>query len=425
MRDHLLFTRSFGPIFGCMALTAFNDNFYKNAFIILITYALAAELDLNAPTLISIASACFILPFFLFSSIGGQLADKLPKFRLVRILKSIEMLLFVLAGLAMVSHHVAFMLAMLFLLGTQSAFFGPVKYAILPDLLPRERILAATGWVEAGTYISILLGSLLGALLVMREHGVIVVTVIMLVAGVIGIVAAWRVPVTRAALPDIRLDPNLLRGIWGMIRDACRTPAILAAILGISWFWSIGATYLTQLPIYAKEVVGGNEEVVTLFMATFTIFIAVGSLTCAGIVRRHARLPIPAIALAGVMLCGLDLVWTAHHLPTPSEPLFGITGYFSQGAHFRIVVDLAIMAFCGGLFIVPLYTLLQTDSAESERARTIASNNVVNAVFIAAASLLAAALYHAALFVSDVLLVFALLNVPVICLMLRQHRARR
>lgn len=415
MSTPLIAQRRFFSIFSCMALTAFNDNYYKNALTILITYVLAAELGKNAALLISIASACFIVPFFLFSGLAGTLADKYPKQRLVRVIKAVELVLFAAAGAAIISHQITFMMIMLFLLGTLAAFFGPVKYAILPELLKRDEILPGTGLVEGGTYVSILLGTIAGSLLVMMDGGVYWVAGSMVAVAALGLFAARAVPQTAVADPTLKVNYNIATSVWGMLKVAFVTPSILTAILGISWFWAIGGTYLIQLAVFTKDVVGGSEQVVSLYLALFTIGIAVGSLACARLTKRMRRAELlPPLALAGVMICGIDLCIAGYGMPAPTGELLDLKDYFSQFAHFRLVADLVVMAFCGGLFIVPLYTLLQTDSNESERARVIASNNVMNALFIAAASLLAALLYMLKLQVTEVLLIFALLNVPVI-----------
>lgn len=408
-------------MFGAMAFAAFNDNFYKNALIILITYRLAADSGQHAAFLISLASAAFIVPFFLFSGLAGNIADKVSKSHWVRVLKTVELGLYIVAGIALHTQHVWFMLVALFLLGALSSFFGPVKYAILPELLKREEILPATGMVEGGTYVSILIGTLLGALLVLHEHGHWIVSGVMLLVGVLGVLAAWQVPHTAPVQPTIVLRWNILASIWDMLKVAWKNPVILAAIFGISWFWSIGATYLTQLPVFTKDVIGANERVVSLYMGLFTIGIAVGSLLCARIVKKIPGSILSPLALAGVMLTGLDLWWVGTHLPAPTGELIGLGAYFNTFAHVRILADLVMMAFSGGLFIVPLYALLQTDSHESERARIIASNNVVNAMFIAVASLLCAAMYRFDFKVLDVLLVFAVLNAPIIALLWKRR----
>lgn len=416
-------SRRFMPMFGAMALAAFNDNFYKNALIILITYRLAADSAEHAAFLISLASAAFIVPFFLFSGLAGNIADKISKSSWVRTLKLVELGLYILAGVALHSNHVWFMLFALFLLGTLSTFFGPVKYAILPELLKREQILPATGLVEGGTYVSILVGTLLGALLVLKDNGEWIVSGIMAFIGVMGVVSAWLIPATKAVQPDLPIHWNIIAGIRDMLKVAWKNSLILAAIFGISWFWSIGATYLTQLPVFTKDVVGADERIVSMYMGIFTVGIALGSLLCAKLVQKIPGRTLSPLALLGVMLTGLDLCWVGYSLPAPTGALIGLDTYFDSFAHIRLLADLTLMSFCGGLFIVPLYALLQTDSSDGERARIIASNNVVNAMFIATASILAAVLYRCHLEVREVLLIFALLNAPIILLLWKRRNA--
>ena len=363
------------------------------------------------------------MPFFLFSGVAGNIADKVAKSHWVRKLKMVELGLYLLAGVALHSNHVWSMLGALFLLGSLSTFFGPVKYAILPELLKREEILPATGMVEGGTYVSILVGTLLGALLVLKPHGEWVVSGIMAFIGVMGVVVAYMVPVTKAAQPKIVIRWNIFISIWDMLKVAWKNPILLAAIFGISWFWSIGATYLTQLPVFTKDVVGADERVVSLYMGVFVIGIAVGSLLCSRIVKKIPGGILSPLALAGVMLTGLDIWWVGSHMPAPTGALIGFSDYFDSTAHLRILADLAIMSFSGGLFIVPLYALLQTDSADEERARVIASNNVVNAMFISVASVLCAVMYRLDFDVLDVLLVFAALNLPIIGLLWKRRKA--
>jgi acyl-[acyl-carrier-protein]-phospholipid O-acyltransferase/long-chain-fatty-acid--[acyl-carrier-protein] ligase len=415
----LLKSRRYGPIFTCIALGAFNDNYYKNALIILTTYSLATKIGVDAGVLISIASASFILPFFLFSGLAGEIADHMPKHRLVRILKSTELILVTLASIALMYQHAWGLMIILFLLGMQSAFFGPAKYAILPELLFKDEILLGNGMIEAGTFLCILLGTLLGGLLVLRPHGIELVAATLMLASALGLLAAWRVPVTHVMKKEVKLNYNVLQSTWQMVRQALTSHTLMVPIMGISWFWAIGAIYLTQLPIFTKEVLGANERVVTLFNGLVTVGIALGSFACPYIMQRlHARNLSP-LALTGVFLFGLDLCWVGYHTELPTaEALVGLLAYLRASFdHVRLALDLFLMAFCGGIFIVPLYTQLQTQSAEHERARTIASNNVMNALLIASASLLAAAFFALHFTVLHVLLIFALLNIPMILLL--------
>ncbi len=403
-----------------MGFSAFNDNFYKNALVILITYVLANSLSMSAEILISLAAACFIVPYFLFSGVAGMLADKFAKHRLARWLKLTELLLVLTASVALLSHDAAFMLFILFLLGTQSTFFSPVKYAVLPELLEKHELLRGNGMIEAGTFISILLGTSLGGLLILQPNGVYAVSAIMIASSFIGIWAAWRMPPTEAAVPGLRIPYNPFAGIASLVRAVASHRVILLPIIGISWFWAIGATYLIQIPVLTKEVIGGNEQVVTWFMALFSIGIAVGSLLCPWVTRKVRLYHSAPLSLLGMTLFGVDIVWLAH-LTTPAEPLMGLDDYLQSIGHWRFTADLFGMAMCGGVFVIPLYTRLQTGSGTTQRARAIAGNNVMNALFMAVAAVAAALMYALGWQVREVLLTFALLNLPVVALLWRRR----
>ncbi len=426
----LLFSRRFGAMFACMALGAFNDNFYKNALIIITTYTLAKQMGVEAATLLSAAQAAFILPFFLFSGLAGEFADHFPKHRMVRALKTTEFVLILLGAVALLTQHAWSLLAVLFLLGMQAAFFGPTKYAILPELLKPEELLVGNAINEGGTFLAILLGTLIGGVLILAPNGSVIVAGSLTGAALLGLWAAWRVPETHVTKRELPIRYNVFASTCAMIRHALNHRELIYPILGISWFWAIGATYLTQLPVFTKEVIGANEKVVTLFNGIFTVGIALGSFYCPMVIKwlgRRAK-HLSAIGLTGVCLFGIDIFATGltAGAPNASEKLMGVVEYLAAShGHWRLALDLFLMAFCGGMFIVPLYTQLQTLSDEHERARSIASNNVMNALFIAIAALLATGLFYLKLSVLIVLLVFALLNLPVIgVLIYAAHRKR-
>lgn len=418
-----VFSRRFGAVFACITLGAFNDNYFKNALIILLTYELAARMGVDIAVLISIAAAFFILPFFFCSGFAGELADAMPKHQLVRMLKVTEAALMIAAAGSLIIEQTWSLLVILFLIGMQAAFFGPTKYAILPQLLKREELLLGNGLVEGGTFMSILLGTLLGGVLILQPHGNLMVAASLIVVSLLGVWAAWKVPVTPTANPGMKVNYNIFKSTWRMVRHAFGNPALSVPILGISWFWAMGATYLTQLPVFTKDIINGNEMVVTLFNGVFTVGVALGSFLCPYIVHRfHAR-DLSPLALCGVLVFGLDLCWLGYHTErSHAEELIGMITFITASFdHIRITFDLFLMAFCGGIFIVPLYTQLQTQSSATERARTIASNNVVNALFISLASVLATILFAQKFTVLHVLLVFTLLNIPVIAILRRIH----
>lgn len=424
----LLISRRFGAMFTAMALGAFNDNFYKNALIIITTYTLAQQMGVEAATLLSVAGAAFILPFFLCSGLAGEIADRVPKHQLVRALKFTELVLIILAAVALIYQHSWSLLTILFLVGMQAAFFGPVKYSILPELLKKDELLQGNAIVEGGTFLSILLGTLIGGLLILQPNGTHIVAFAMIGASVLGLWAAWRVPATHITRPELRINYNIFTSTWRMVRHAFENPGLIFPILGISWFWAIGATYLTQLPVFTKEIIGADEKVVTFFNGIFTVGIALGSFFCPTLIKWMGRRGkyLSAIALAGVFAFGVDVCFIGHHAAPPAEQLISLIDYFTATPHhFRLAIDLFLLAFCGGVFIVPLYTQLQTASDEHERARTIASNNVMNALFIATASILAAIMFGLQFTVLQVLFVFALLNLPVIGVLYYSARKKK
>jgi hypothetical protein len=266
-------------------------------------------------------------------------------------------------------------------------------------------------------------------LVILQKDGTWIVAASLLTAALLGMWAAWRVPETLVMKKELPIKYNVLNSTWKMVRHALDNPALIFPILGISWFWAIGATYLTQLPVFTKEIIGANENVVTLFNGVFTVGIALGSFYCPLLITllgRHAK-NLSALALTGVFAFGLDVCFIGHRVvaPPPDE-LIGLIQYLTaSNSHLRLAVDLFLLAFCGGLFIVPLYTQLQTASEEHERARTIASNNVMNAMFIATSSILATVMFGLKFTVLQVLFAFGLMNLPVIAILIYSTRKMR
>ena len=403
-----------------MALGAFSDNFYKNAVIILITYLLAEQLGYEASVLISLAAAFFILPFFLFSGIAGELADRHAKHRLTRFFKITELVLCGLASLALLTHHLYGLLIVLFLFGTQAAFFSPVKYAILPELLKKNELVMGNGMVEAGTFLCILTGTLAGGLLILAPHGVKWVSAILITLALLGIYAAFRITTTPAAQSSLRVRYHPLATTRDLCRHGWRHPNLWRAMMANSWFWAIGTTYLTQIPVFTKQMVGGNEQVASVFFALFSVGIGMGSLGCQWVLRRWPQRNVPLLALTGIALFGLHLSYSSWSL-TAGDTLIGLREFLSGGlTPWLIVADLLLLSVCGGLFIVPLYTTLQTQSKPSERARTIAANNMFNALFSALAAIIAAILFAVGVHVKEILLLFAAANIGFIGYLRRQ-----
>ena len=399
----LLASRRFGPLFATQFLSAFNDNALKNALVLMIAYRADAASQMSAQILIPLAGGLFILPFFLCSATAGQLADEHDKAWLIRLIKLSEIPLMLAAATGVVAGSTTVLLALLCAMGVEAALFGPLKYAILPDLLAPGELLLGNALVEAGTFIAILLGTIAGVLIAGRHGATLVAALIVLVAlGAWG--ASQAIPTTSPAAARGRLRWNLFAATARVIRDAARDKVPYRAMLGISWFWLAGAVYLSQFPGYVRFSLGGAEAVVTLFLTVFSIGIALGSLACSRILggRISAR-TVPWGAL-GIGLFSLDL-WLASPAAAPGGTvLAGLGPFLAAPAHWRILADLLGISVSGGIFIVPLYVLLQMASPRDQRARAIAANNVINAAAMVIAAVATMALIAAGISVPGLFL---------------------
>ena len=379
----LMRQRRFLPIFLTQFLGALNDSLYKQAIFILITFRLATEQGMDGPMLLAIGGGLFILPFFLFSATGGQFADKFEKSRLIRVIKIGEIAIMALAVVGFHFDDVYFLFAVLFLMGTQSAFFGPVKYSILPIHLRKHELIRGNAFVEAGTFLAILIGTIAGNELILTKHGYLVVSSAVLFFAIAGLATSLFIPRAESGAPSLRINPNIMAATWATVREARQNRDVFLAILGISWFWLFGATFLTEIAPFAKDYLHANEQVVTLFMTLFSIGIGVGSVLCNRLLRGDisARyVPIGAVAMA---VFTLDLYFASRAGVPATGPLAGVSDFLSHGANWRIVADLFFIAMAGGVYSVPLYTILQARSDDSNRSRMIAANNILNALFMA------------------------------------------
>lgn len=374
----LLGSRRFGPLFAAQFLSAFNDNAVKNALVLMIAYSTDAASQKSAEILIPLAGGLFILPFFLCSATAGQLADQHDKAWLIRLIKLSEIVLMGAAAAGVLLGSAAALLVILFVMGIEAAFLGPLKYAILPDLLMPHELLLGNALVEAGTFIAILLGTIAGVLIA-GHHGAVAVAALIIIVALAACAASLAIPETSAAAARTPLEWNLVAATARILGNAAREKIPFWSMLGISWFWLAGAIYLSQFPAYVRFSLGGEQVVVTLFLTVFTIGIAIGSLLCSHILggRISAR-TVPWGAL-GIALFSIDLWWASPPVAAGAGSLIGLRAFLASPAHWRILVDLLGIAVSGGIFIVPLYVLLQAASARARRARAIAANNVINA----------------------------------------------
>lgn len=399
---HLLKTRRFLPFFGTQFLGAFNDNLFKNALIVLLTFHATSWTTLQPAVLANLAAGFFILPFFLFSATAGQLADKYDKAMLSRLVKLLEISIMLLAGIGFALHSLMVLMAALFVFGVHSTIFGPVKYAILPQHLKEEELVGGNALVEAGTFVAILIGTLSGGLIAGLEHGTVLITVVGLIVALAGYLASRKIPAAPAPDPQLRVSFNVFVETWHNINFARENRTVFLSILGISWFWLYGALFLAQFPAYAKTVLGGSETTVTLLLATFTLGIGIGSILCERLSGKIVEIGLVPFGSIGLTLFGLDLWWASPAL-APGGDVLTTMALLSSPGMWRVLFDLAALGLFGGLFIVPLYALVQIRSNAAHRARIIAANNIMNALFMvvgagAAAGLLSAGLSIPALF---------------------------
>jgi acyl-[acyl-carrier-protein]-phospholipid O-acyltransferase / long-chain-fatty-acid--[acyl-carrier-protein] ligase len=374
----LLGKRRFGPLFAVQFLGAFNDNLLKFALLFLANFGIyAAEPD-KAELLATIATGLFILPYFLFSAIAGQIADAWDKAKLVRIVKAAEIVIMAMALAGFWWEAVPLLLLALFLMGLHSAIFGPVKYSILPQHLKTNEIVGGTGLVEAGTFLAILGGQLLAGVIPPWEAGIVATGL-----AVLGFLAGLAVPSAPATAPGLKIELNIFRSTWHILGAAKRGRGIWLSILGISWFFAVGAVLLSIFAPLVAGVLNATQEVATLFLLIFSISVALGSLLVNKLLRGEVSaryVPISALALSAFMV---DL-WLSTRGYVPAGPETGLSAFIQSAGSWRIMADLVGIAFAGGMFVVPLFAILQTHAAPEERSRTIAANNIVNAAITVA-----------------------------------------
>jgi 1-acyl-sn-glycerol-3-phosphate acyltransferase len=408
----LLGERRFAPFFVTQFLGVLNDNVYKNALVILVAFHATTLTTLSPDVLVNLAGALFILPFFLFSATAGQLADKYDKARIIRLVKLFEIAIMIVGAIGFVRADLTLLLGALFLMGLHSTLFGPVKYAILPQTLRDEELVGGNALVETGTSLAILAGTIAGGVLVATAGG----PTILVPAATIGIacagyLASRLVPSVRPPTPELRINWNPFTETWANFQFTRQNRTVFLSILGVSWFWFYGAMFLTQFPAYAKTWLGGSESVVTLILTVFSVGIGVGSLLCERMSGHKVELGLVPFGSIGLSLFAFDLFFATPG-PAAAQGLTVVEFLRAPGAP-RILIDLFLVAMFGGFFIVPLYALIQSRSERSHQSRIIAGNNILNAVFIVAAALIAAGFLHLGATVPQLFLLTGLFNVAI------------
>lgn len=379
----LLGQRRFLPFYLTQFSGAFNDNLFKNALLLLITYSAGGLMGLSVNVVVNLAAFLFILPFFLFSGIAGEMADRYEKARIIRNVKLAEIVIMSVAAVGLWFGRYELLLVLLFLMGTQSTFFGPVKYAILPQVLSDDELVGGNGLVGMGTFVAILLGTIAAGLLMGFETAARLTAIGVVVMAVLGYLAARQVPATEPDGSGVTVRFRPVVETWRLMALAAERRQVLLAVLTISWFWFLGAAYLTQFPNFARTDLLGDETVVTLLLAMFTIGISIGAMMCERLTKHRITLgPVPWGAL-GLSLFGIDL-----YFAVPGDPVASTwVTLLTDPVYLRVLVDLVGIGICGGLFIVPLYAFIQHETPRAKRARIIAALNVINALFMVVSAL--------------------------------------
>ncbi len=419
---HLLKTKRFLPLFITQFLGAFNDNVFKNALVMFVTFKVASASEGDAQTLVIMAGALFILPYFLFSATAGQMADKYDRAFLARATKIWEMIIVSIGAVGFVVGNAYFLLFVLFCLGIQSTFFGPIKYALLPQHLKENELLAGNAYIEAGTFLAILLGTIAGGLLIMAEGGNMLIAGAMISCALGGYMTSRVIPQADAPMPSLEVNWNIPKQTWDMVQHDRKNRRVFLSILGISWFWVVGAAFLSQFPAYAKDIIGGDETVVTLFLTLFSIGVGIGSLLSIALLKGEVKSTYAPWAAGGIALFSLDLFWVSHGI-TPSATLMGAWQWMADSTSWRVLFDMLMIAVCGGLYVVPLYAIMQHESEEQHRARTIATNNVMNALFMVLSSLVIIALLKGGTTIPQLFLCLALCNGVAVVVIRKLKRA--
>src|SRR5579863_7300717 len=424
----LLGLRRFVPLFATQTLGAFEDNLFKSGFVMLVTYSTAMHSSLAPGALAAIAGGALITPYFLFSASAGELADRFERSRLLQILKAAELVTVLAAIAALLSDSLALCFLALFALGAQATFSSPVRYALLPQHLDADELVDGNALLEGGTFLAILFGTIAGSVAVALDYGTVLAGLLLALCAAVGLAASFFLPPAPAPAPGLRLSRNLIAASGAILSHARERRDVWLSILGGSWFWLVGAVFLSQIPSFAKETLGAGSGVVTLFLAAFSIGVGVGSVLCGRLMRGEISARYVPLAALGMAVFSLDLALASEGAtPAASGELLGIAGFLSHFVGIRIFADLLAIAICGGIFVVPLYAIIQRRSDEAVRARIIAAGNIMNALFMTSAAVVTALLLAAGLHTPDLYLVIGVMNAGValwICKLLPQDTLR-
>ncbi|MGE8557400.1 MAG: MFS transporter [Acinetobacter sp.] len=387
--EHLLGTRRFLPMFVTQFFGALNDNVYKQALLLVITYGWINQQAASVSTLNNLAALLFILPYFIFSATAGQIADKYERSQLVRGIKILEIVIMLIGSAGFLLGHLWLLLVALFLMGTHSTFFGPIKYAILPEILKPNELMSGNALFQSGTSIAILVGMILGGAVISASDGNLLwISLTIVTIALLGYFSSRFVLKQKVAAPDVQIDWNFFRTSFQTLGYAKSLPVVFLILLGNSWYWFYGATYLTQIPQLTQQNLHASENVVSLLLTFFSVGIGVGSLLCRRIGGTEVNLKMVPVGAIGLTVFAFYLAASLAFVPERTGEMLGLKDVFTQGwSYYHVMLAVTLLGISGGFYIVPLYAMMQAFSPQSHRARVVAANNILNAVFMVSSAI--------------------------------------
>ena len=387
--EHLLSTRRFLPMFITQFFGALNDNVYKQALLLVITYGWINQQAADVSTLNNLAALLFILPYFIFSATAGQIADKFERSQLIRGIKVLEIVIMLIGSAGFLLGNLWLLLLALFMMGTHSTFFGPIKYAILPEILKPNELMSGNALFQSGTSIAILIGMILGGAVISFSQGNLIwISLTVVIIAILGYLSSRFILKQQVSSPDLKIDWNFFRTSFQTLKYAKSLPLIFMILLGNSWYWFYGATYLTQIPQLTQQNLHASENVVSLLLTFFSVGIGVGSLLCRRIGGSEVNIKMVPIGAIGLTLFAFYLALSLAFVPERTGVMMNIADMFNHGAiYYHVMLAVTLLGISGGFYIVPLYAMMQAYSPRSHRARVVAANNILNAVFMVSSAI--------------------------------------
>ena len=382
--EHLLSTRRFLPMFITQFFGALNDNVYKQALLLVITYGWINQQAADVSTLNNLAALLFILPYFIFSATAGQIADKFERSQLIRGIKVLEIVIMLIGSAGFLLGNLWLLLLALFMMGTHSTFFGPIKYAILPEILKPNELMSGNALFQSGTSIAILIGMILGGAVISVSQGNLIwISLTVVIIAILGYLSSRFILKQQVSSPELKIDWNFFRTSFQTLKYAKSLPLIFMILLGNSWYWFYGATYLTQIPQLTQQNLHASENVVSLLLTFFSVGIGVGSLLCRRIGGSEVNIKMVPIGAIGLTLFAFYLALSLAFVPERTGAMMNVADMFNHGAiYYHVMLAVTLLGISGGFYIVPLYAMMQAYSPRSHRARVVAANNILNAVFM-------------------------------------------